>query len=182
MNLGFAVTFYLMFVYSVTWLSEYVHESRSAALDINTAVMALVLVATPLCATLSDRWGRKKMLVLGATATVVLAWPLLWLMHHPDPILILAGGFGFALLVAAYSSSVPAMMTEMFPAEVRVSAVSVGYNLAFAIFGGTSPLVAVWLLKTTHDDLAFAWYISGSVFVSLLVVLTLKDRRNEPLD
>ena len=54
-------------------------------------------------------------------------------------------------------------------------------NIPFAIFGGTSPMVAVWLIGRTGDDLSFAWYISGAAMLSFLIALTLKDRRNEPL-
>ena len=48
--------------------------------------------------------------------------------------------------------------------------------------GGTAPIVALWLVDRTHDDLAFAWYIVAMAVVSFFVALTIKDRRNEPLD
>lgn len=73
-------------------------------------------------------------------------------------------------------------MTELFPAKIRVTAVSISYNRSLAIMGGTSPMVAVWLIERTHDDLAFAWYISAAASISFLVALTIKDRSAEPLD
>jgi MHS family proline/betaine transporter-like MFS transporter len=95
--------------------------------------------------------------------------------------MILTGQICFALLLAMFMSGLPAAMTEMFPRHIRVTAVSVGYNLTYAIFGGTAPLVAVWLIERSHDDLAFSWYIAAMAAISFCVALTLKDRRNEPL-
>jgi MHS family proline/betaine transporter-like MFS transporter len=73
-------------------------------------------------------------------------------------------------------------MCEMFPHEVRVSAVSVGYGLAYALFGGTAPVVAVWLIARTGNDVGFAWYVAAVMAVSLGIVLTMRDRRTVPLN
>ncbi len=158
------------------------HETRSEALDINTGAMLLLIVLLPVSARLSDAWGRRRMLLLSIGATAVLAYPLVRLMHHPDAWLIFAGQAGFAVLVAGFGASIPAARTELFPRRVRVTAVSVSYNITFALLGGTSPMVAVWLIQRSGDDLAFAWYISGAALISFLFAMTLKDRRNEPLD
>ncbi len=182
LNVANSVTFYLIFVYVVTWLVKQVHETRSEALDINTGAMLLLIVLLPVSARLSDAWGRRRMLLLSIGATAVLAYPLVRLMHHPDAWLIFAGQAGFAVLVAGFGASIPAAMTELFPRRVRVTAVSVSYNITFALLGGTSPMVAVWLIQRSGDDLAFAWYISGAALISFLFAMTLKDRRNEPLD
>lgn len=181
-NVVNAVTFYLMFVYAVTWMIKNVHVSRSEALDINTITMLTLLILTPLCAKLSDVWGRKKTLLLSMGGIVLLAYPLIRLMHHPDFAWMLMGQLGFAVLAGLFGASIPAAMVEMFPKRIRVTAVSVSYNITFAILGGTSPMVAVWLIERSHSDLAFAWYIAGAALVSFLVTLTLKDRRNEALD
>ena len=181
LNIVGAVSFYLMFVYIVTWLIEQVKEPNSTALDINTMAMATLLVFIPICAILSDKYGRKLMLLIGMGGLAVLAYPLLKLMHHQDMTMILTGQICFALLLAMFMSGLPAAMTEMFPRHIRVTAVSVGYNLTYAIFGGTAPLVAVWLIERSHDDLAFSWYIAAMAAISFCVALTLKDRRNEPL-
>lgn len=182
LNLVNAVTFYLIFVFAVTWLVTDVHKPQSTALDINTVSMVLLMILLPFGAMLSDAWGRKKTLLLGIGGVAVLAYPLVWLMHHPDPALILAGQMGFAVLVALFVPSIPAGMTESFPTRIRVTAVSVSYNVPFALLGGTSPMVAVWLIERSHDDLAFAWYIAVVAVISFVFALTLTDRGNEPLD
>ena len=87
----------------------------------------------------------------------------------------------FAALLACYMASIPAAMCEMFPHNVRVSAVSIGYGLAYALFGGTAPAVAVWLISRTGNDLAFAWYLVALSAISLAVALTTRDRHNQAL-
>ncbi len=176
LNIANAVGFYLMFVYVVTWMVDHVQVPRSSALDINTLAMGSLLLFVPLGAWLSDRYGRRVMLIGGLAATAVLSYPLLWLMHHPHVALILAGQIGFALVLASFMGSIPAMMIEMFPKAVRVSAVSVGYNITLAIFGGSAPLVAVWMIGRSHDDLSMAWYLSGAAVVSLLTTLTMRGK------
>ena len=78
-------------------------------------------------------------------------------------------------------AAIPAAMTEMFPQGVRVSAVSVGYGLAYAIFGGTAPAVATWLITRSGSETAFAWYLTALTAVSLVVALGIPDRRGKPL-
>ncbi len=181
LNVAFAVTFYIIFVYLVTWLIDVVKQTRSVALEINTVSMVVLLLLVPVFAKLSDAWGRKKLILLGVGGLAVFAHPLTLLMHHPDPAMILAGQLGFVFLVACYVASIPATMAEMFPQKIRVTGVCVSYNISFAVLGGTSPMVAEWLITRTQNDLAFAWYISVSAVISFLFALTMTDRRNEPL-
>ncbi len=180
-NIVNAVGFYMMFVYVVTWLIKQVKEPRSDALDINTISMAVLLVLVPVFGALSDRIGRKPLLLFGAGGLALLGYPLIWLMHHPDFTMILLGQLGFSVLIGAYFGASPAMLTEMFPRRVRVSALSVGYNVGLAIFGGTTPLIATWLIARTHDDLSIAWYLIACAIVSFLVVLTLREGSGKPL-
>lgn len=181
LNLLSAVAFYAVFVFVVTWLVDYVHESRTVALRLNSISLVVFLVAVPLFAYWSDRIGRKPLLIGAAIATVILTYPLIWLMHHHNVLMILGGEMGMALLISAYIAPIPAALTEMFPANIRVSAVSVGYNLTYAIFGGTTPMVAVWLIQKQHNDLAFAWYIVAAAAISLLVAWRMQDNYDKPL-
>lgn len=181
LNLLSAVAFYAIFVFVVSWLVDYVHESRTMALRLNSISLVMFLIAVPFFAYLSDRFGRKPLLITAAIAMVIFAYPLIWLMHHQSETMILAGELGMALIISIYIAPIPATLTEMFPRNIRVSAVSVGYNLTYAIFGGTTPMVAVWLIQKQHNDLAFAWYIVAAAAVSLLVAWRMKDNFEKPL-
>ena len=183
LNMLSAIFFYALFVFVVTWLVDYVEESRTLALRLNSVSLLIFMVAILFFAHLSDRIGRKRLIIPGAVAIILFGYPLFWLMHHHDETMILAGEIGLAVLAAAYMAPIPATLTEMFPKNIRVSAVSVGYNLAYAIFGGTVPMVAVWLIKKEHDDLAFVWYIIAAAVVSLIVAFSLhRQIKNQMLD
>src|SRR5215468_7726701 len=180
-NVLTAVGFYMMFVYVVTYLQQVVHVRAARALDINTSNMVLLLLLIPAAGRLSDRLGRKPVLVGAALGTFVLAWPLFWLMHHPDARLILAGQMGFAVLVGLFLGVVPATMVEAFPARVRCSAVAVGYNLSLGVLGGTTPLVTAYLIARSHDDLSPAFYLMAAAAVSFFVILRLRETARAPL-
>ncbi len=70
-------------------------------------------------------------------------------MGRPDAVSVLLGQCGFALLIAAYSGTVPAALVEMFCTRTRCTALAISYNTAFAILGGTALMVAVYLVSCT---------------------------------
>ena len=180
-NIFNAVGFYLMFVYAVTWLIKEVKVPRSDELDINSLSLAVLLVLVPVFGALSDKVGRKSLLLFGSGGAVLLGYPLIMLMHHVDFMMIMMGQIGFAILLAAYLSAIPATLTEMFPSRVRVSALSVGYNISLAIFGGTTPLVATWTIERSHDDLSIAWYLICGAAISFVFTVRLPETAHKPL-
>lgn len=182
LNMAPAATYYILFVYAATWLAEQVGVARNIALDLTTASILTFLVVAPFAALAGDRFGRKRLLITGMTACLVLAYPLTGLMQSGEPLPVALGQMGFAALLAVYMASVPAAMCEMFPHAVRVSAVSVGYSLAYAIFGGTAPAIAIWLIGLSGNDLAFVWYLMGVTAISLGFAVTTRDRHLEPME
>jgi MHS family proline/betaine transporter-like MFS transporter len=182
LNMAPAATYYVLFVYAATWLAEQIGVARNVALDITTASILTFLVVAPLAALAGDRYGRKRLHVTGMTACLVFAYPLARLMQGGEPLQVALGQMGFSALLAIYMASVPAAMCEMFPHAVRVSAVSVGYSLAYAVFGGTAPAIAIWLIGSSGNDLAFVWYLMGVTAISLGFALTTRDRHLEPMD
>ena len=181
LNMASAATYYSLFVYAATWVADTTDIPRATALDFTTLTILTFLVVLPCAAWLGDRIGRKVMLLTGMTACLLLAYPLLSLMHGGIATTTALGQMTFAALLAVQMSSIPAAMSESFPHAVRVSAVSVGYGLAYAIFGGTAPAVAVWLISRTGNDVAFAWYLMALTVISLLIALTIRDRHQRPL-
>jgi MHS family proline/betaine transporter-like MFS transporter len=181
LNMASAATYYTLFVYAATWVSQTTKIGRAVALNVQTLTILTFLVVLPIAAWLSDRIGRKVILTAGMTACLLMAYPLLNVMHAGAIVTTTAAQMVFGGLLALQMASIPAAMTEMFPHGVRVSAVSVGYGLAYALFGGTAPAVAVWLISRTGSDTAFAWYLIGLTAVSLVLALGVRDRRGEPL-
>lgn len=175
LNTGYAVVFYIGFIYISEWLVTEVGETHYQAMAINSICIAFAILMIPLLGRLSDRIGRKPLLLAGYGSTIVLAYPVIWLMSHPLPIYAFAGEMVLALCLSCFIAVMPATLAEMFPKNVRVSAVSVGYNIAFAIFGGTAPMVATWLVGQTTNPLSFAWYMAAMASVSLVASLMLKE-------
>ena len=174
-NIVMAAAFYMCFVYVTTWLQETVHVSPAKSLDINSLNMFLLLLFIPPAATLADHLGRKPMLISGTIGVLLFAYPLFSLMHHDDSLPVFLGQFGFVILMSMILGTYPAVIAEMLPSGVRVSAISIGYNLCLAIFGGTTPLVCAYLIARTGDDLSPAFYLMATAVVSLVVLLTIPE-------
>jgi MHS family proline/betaine transporter-like MFS transporter len=182
LNMAPAATYYTLFVYVATWIAGTTTVPRAKALNITSFSILTFLATVPLAAWISDRFGRKRTLIAGMASLALLVYPLLGLMHQGHAVTLAAAQMAAAALLASYMASIPAAMCETYPHEVRVSAVSVGYGLAYAVFGGTAPAIAVWLNDRTGDELAFGWYLVAVTAVSLAVAFTLRDRRHEPLN
>jgi MHS family proline/betaine transporter-like MFS transporter len=170
-----AVGFYLLFVYIVSWMELTDHIAPGTALRINTISMAVLLLCIAGMGWLSDRIGRRRVLLFSTGAGVVAAYPLLWVMAHPDPAVMLCGQLVLAVILGAFLGAQPAAMVEAVPARIRCTAIALGYNLCVGIVGGLTPLAATWLVTRTHDDLAPAFLVAGAGLVSFLATLGLKD-------
>jgi MHS family proline/betaine transporter-like MFS transporter len=181
LNMGTATVYYTLFVYAATWVADKTPLERAQALNITTLTILTFLVVLPMAALASDRFGRKLVMGIGMTGSVLFAYPLISAMHGDSAVTIAAAQMTFGTLLALSMAPQPAAMCEMFPHGVRVSAVSVGYGLAYALFGGTAPLVAVWLIARTGNDVAFSWYMAAMMALSLVVALAMRDRQREPL-
>jgi MFS transporter, MHS family, proline/betaine transporter len=176
-----AVGFYMLWVYATSYLTERMHIPTTMALDINTLSLVAMLPAVTIAAALSDRIGRKPVLYFVSVGSLLLAWPLWWLMQHHSFVLILASQIGFAVLYGAGYAGLSAVMVETFPAGVRCSASAIGYNLCLGLFGGTTPLVATYLVQRTADDFSPAYYLMATAVISLIATIRLRETAQEPL-
>ncbi len=181
-----SVGFYTTFVYAPTWLHQVVGVPARTALGVNTLAMGLALLIIPAAGVASDRLGRRAVLVVGAGALALLAYPLMALMGRGQMAGIVAGEIGLAVLVAVISGAMPATMAELAPWRVRCTVLSVAYNLGMALLGGTTPLVAAWLVARTGVKLAPAWYLgaaAGLTFIgSLLLPATARHSLTKEFD
>jgi MFS transporter, MHS family, proline/betaine transporter len=176
-----SVGFYLMFVYAATYLTEIVGIAKSRALAINTIGMAAAVVMLPVAGALSDRFGRKPMLLLSAGAIIVFGWPLFNLLWHPAFHVPMFGQIGFAILIATFDGVAPATAAEAFPANVRCTGVGLSHNLCMALLGGTAPMVATYLIDKTDNEMVPPIYLIAAAIVSAIFVLTLKESAHDPL-
>ena len=161
-----AVSFYIGFVYLVSWLQTADGIPPSRSLEINSLSMVILLPVVIAAGWLSDRIGRKPLMVLASLGGLVAALPLFWLLNHPSALLAQIGQLGLVLLMGLYYGPLPAILVEAAPSAVRCTAVALGYNLCYAVFGGLSPLVATWLVQREGNEIAPTFLIMASAAVA----------------
>lgn len=157
------------------------HVSTAHGLDINTAAILIMLVVTLPAAILSDRIGRMPLLYFVSIGTFLFAWPLWWLMHQESFVSILAAQMGFAVLYGVGFAVVYVTMAEMFSTQIRCSGVAISFNLCLGLFGGTTPLVATYLVARTADDFVPAYYLMAAAVLSFVALRRLPERAGKPL-
>jgi MHS family proline/betaine transporter-like MFS transporter len=171
-----AVGFYLMFLYIVSWLQFVDGVAPARALTINTASMAAMIPLELAAGWLSDRLGRRRVLLAAIALAFVGAVPLFWLMHHAQPLPILVGQLGFVVTIGTVLAVQPALMVEATPADVRCTTVALGYNISLGVLGGLSPLAASWLVERTGLDLSPAYMIMAFAVISFATVLSFREK------
>jgi MHS family proline/betaine transporter-like MFS transporter len=182
LNVGFGVGFYGAFVYAVTYIRDIDKLSDSVAFNLNTGAMLLMLLVMPISAWLSDRFGRKPILIIGAGILTFGAIPFFGLIHSTDPATIFLGEFGFVVGVGMAAASGATAMVELIPRQVRCTGLAFAYNASIGYFGGTTPLIAAWLVTSTGDPIAPAYWIAATALVSLLTAIFLiRETRFQPM-
>jgi MHS family proline/betaine transporter-like MFS transporter len=170
---GISVGFYTVFVYTATWLEQQIGVPARTALEINSLAMAAHLFVLPAAGWASDRLGRRPVLLFGSGAFALLAYPLMSLMAQGQTGGLVLGWVALSLLLAIAGGVMPATMAELAPWRVRCTVLSVAYNIGMALLGGTTPLVAAWLVARTGVTLAPALYLSAAAGLAFIGALLL---------
>ena len=176
-----AVTFYIGFVYMVSWLQTADGIPPSRALEINTFSMVVSLPVLIAAGWLSDRVGRKPLMLLATMGGLIGALPLFWLLNHPSELFAQLGQLGLVLVSGLYYGALPGTLVEAAPPTVRCTAVALGYNLCVGLFGGLSPLAATWLVERTGDEVAPAFLIMAAAAVTLVTLFNFQETYRAPL-
>jgi MHS family proline/betaine transporter-like MFS transporter len=159
--------FYLLFVWWPTLMSDLFHPPIRHSLLVNTLSMAMLVLLIPVTGHLSDRVGRRPMLIAGALGILLTDWPLFPLVDHRTFATALMAQLTFAVVIGLFMGPIPAMLAEMFPARTRFSGIAMGYNISLAALGGTAPLVATWLFTRYASVHAPALYLMFLAALSL---------------
>lgn len=170
------VAFYVILVYMPTFSQKYLHVARDVSLWSTTFAIAVMVIAIPMFGLLSDRIGRKPLLLASALGYLVLGYPLFQLLlANPSPALLFGAQTLFAVMLAACSGSAPATICELFATKGRATWMSTAYSVCVAIFGGCAPFIVTWLIDATGQPVAPSYYLLACAAVSVATILTLKE-------
>ncbi|MGA5565789.1 MFS transporter [Streptomyces platensis] len=177
---GGTIAYYTWTTYLPTYAQVNAGFDKGEALTVGTLSLVFFALLQPLGGLLSDRVGRKPLLLGFSLGFAVLAVPLLHLVTDSFVSLLLVQCAGMVLLTG-YTSVAAAVNAEVFPARVRAAGIGFPYSLTVALFGGTAPYVGTWFKQAGHADL-FPWYVAALCLVSFLVYLTLPETSRRELE
>jgi MHS family proline/betaine transporter-like MFS transporter len=172
--------YYLAFTYAVERRSSS-SSAGSVFLFANTASLFIVLFSKPLGGWLSDRTGRRRLMLILTIATMILVYPALWLMLNGTPWQFALGQILLAVPLGMALGLQGAMVVEIFPLRTRVTSMSFAYSVTLALAGGTAPLVSTWLVERLGQPLAPAWYIMLYGAIGLALIASMKETNTRAL-
>jgi MFS transporter, MHS family, proline/betaine transporter len=181
-TIHWTVAFYILLSYMPTFTAQHGGVTKTQALSANTIGLLVLMVLIPLFGTLSDRVGRKPLLLASCAFFAVLTVPLF-------SVILGKPGFGVLMLIqilfdaaiALFSGAGPAAISEMFHTLSRSTWMTPAYALAVAIFGGFAPFIAAWLISLTGTPLAPAFYVVAAAVVSFLVIWRMPETAHAAL-
>ncbi|WP_237103105.1 MFS transporter [Nonomuraea sp. MG754425] len=181
LTMGGTVAYYTYTTYLTKYLSNSAGLPKETATLVSFCALFIFMCVQPLAGGLSDRIGRRPLLITFGIGSMLATVPLMTALGG-------VGGFGGALvlsligllIVTGYTSINAVVKAELFPTSVRALGVALPYAIANALFGGTAEYVALWF-KDSGIESGFFWYVSGCAAVSLIVYLTMRETRDVAL-
>lgn len=175
------LTYYMWVLFLPTFTAETTHLSLARATLANTIALIIFVACVPLSGWMSDKVGRRPMLMGFAAGFLLLSYPLfLWVRSGTFIAFFLVEVVGL-LMITGYSGTTATVMAEQFGAEVRNTGIAVPYALAVAVFGGTAPFITTWMISLKADDLV-PIYLMAAALVSGLVYFFMRETFKKPID
>jgi len=165
-----------VFVYIVTYAQDALHMSARAGFIAETGGNIVAVGAVLLGGWLSDRYGRWPVNVFGNLLLLLLAWPTFaWITGTRSDLALIVGVTGLTGVACLTAGSIYAALAESLPKGIRGSGFGAIYSVAMAAFGGTTQLVATWLIHLSGSAMALAWYLMAAAAVGQVAVLLLPE-------
>ena len=179
--LVFNVNNYMVTAYMPTYLEAELGYSTTLALVVTLGAMVFMLAAVTQFGRLSDRVGRRPVLLSGSLFAIVLSLPAFWMLQQGSLWAAALGVVVLAITLVHFSGAAPAALPAFFPTKVRYGALAISFNVSVALFGGTTPLIAESLVQSTGNLYSPAWLVMGAGVVGVLVVWRMKESAGKPL-
>jgi metabolite-proton symporter len=177
LRVGENIVYYIITVFSLTYLVDVAAETRSLALDALLIGAAVQFVAIPLLAMLSDRIGRRAVYAFGGFGSAIfvfLFFPML--ASGSDAWIILAIVIALVLHASMYAPQA-AFIAELFPTRIRYSGVSIAYQLTAIFAGSLAPIIALWLYKDLHSSVPVSIYVAIACAISGVSALLARETK-----
>jgi MFS transporter, MHS family, citrate/tricarballylate:H+ symporter len=172
------VSFYLITVYTPTFGKNVLKLSAADSLIVTFAVGVSNLIWLPLWGAVSDRIGRKPVLLGFTILTLLTAYPALaWLVAEPSFERMLAAELWLSFLYGSYNGAMVVTLTEVMPSDVRTAGFSLAYSLATALFGGFTPAISTALIELTGNKAAPGLWMSFAALCGLIATFMLLGKR-----
>ncbi|MFD9885259.1 glycine betaine/L-proline transporter ProP [Streptomyces alboflavus] len=178
---AYNVTDYMLLSYMPTYLTDELGYDDTHGLLILIATMVVLMLVINRIGVLSDRYGRKPLLMAGMVGFLVLSIPAFLLIKQGALIAVSAGMLMLGLSLVCLLGTMSATLPALFPTPVRYGSLSVGYNLSASLFGGTAPLVITALISVTGTDMMPAYYAMAAAVVGIIAVACMKETAQQPL-
>ncbi|MCS2171273.1 MFS transporter [Scandinavium sp. TWS1a] len=163
------------------YLSTELHFSKLNAYAITTIGLFGIAVLVPFMGWLSDKYGRKPLMLAGCAGFILFSYPAMVVMAQGNMLSAVLAMLLLGAFIAAFDGACSAAMAELFPTSVRYGGLSIAYNFAVAFFGGITPWFSVWLIGATGDRFSPAYYVMGAALITFLTVLKAKETAGKPL-
>ncbi|MEO8051160.1 MAG: tricarballylate/proton symporter TcuC [Acidobacteriota bacterium] len=171
------VSYYLATVYTPTYGGAELHLPPTGTLLVTLAVGLSSFILLPSSGALSDRIGRRPIVILSTAAAILTAYPALaWLSAAPSIQRLLAVEVWFAFLFAAYQGAMSPLLVEIMPVGMRTTGFALAYSLATAVFGGFTPAICTYLIHATGNRAMPGVWLSMAAAIALTAVLIVTGR------
>ncbi len=175
LTMGGTLFFYTFTTYMQKFLVNTVGLTKSESTVVATANLFIFMLMQPLMGAISDRVGRRPMLIVFGTLALFTTVPLLTALEKAHSAWMAFVLVMIALVISSLYSSISAIVkAELFPVEIRALGVGLPYAIGVSLFGGTAESIALWCKSIGHESW-FYWYVTGCVFVSLLVYIRMRE-------
>jgi MFS transporter, MHS family, citrate/tricarballylate:H+ symporter len=169
------VSFYMITAYTPTFGQSVLHLESVHSLLVTLCIGASNLFWLPVMGSLSDRIGRRPLLIACTCGMLLTAYPvMLWLVHEPSFTRLLIVELWFSFLYGSYNGAMVVFLTEMMPVSVRTSGFALAYSLATAIFGGFTPAISTYLIHVTGNRAVPGLWLSAAAACGLVAAMIAK--------